>query len=103
MEQHNFESCQNDYGYGEIAVIGKKFDNMVDTINKLINEVYLSKVRQRETEFEVLRSQINPHFLYNALQLVKAEAVFCGNNEISQLVTSLGYLLDAMNNKRTWL
>jgi two-component system sensor histidine kinase YesM len=101
VEQHNFESCQNDYGYGEIAVIGKKFDNMVDTINKLINEVYLSKVRQRETEFEVLRSQINPHFLYNALQLVKAEAVFCGNNEISQLVTSLGYLLRyAMNNKK---
>ena len=99
--QHDFYPYENDYGYGEVAVLGKKFENMVSEINKLINEIYISKVRQREAEFEALRSQINPHFLHNALQLIKAEAVMNDNYEISRIITSLGYLLRySIDNKR---
>lgn len=100
VENHDFKTYEKDPGYGEIGFLRLKFEGMVSEINTLINDVYVSRMRQREAEFEALQNQINPHFLYNALQLVKAEAVLVDNHEISSIVTSLGYLLRyAMNTK----
>lgn len=81
------------YGYGEIAVLGNKFEIMVKRINALIQDVYETNVKQKDMEFKMLKSQINPHFLYNALQLIKTEAVLTDNKEISSIVTALGHLL----------
>lgn len=64
-----------------------------ETLRHLTKEMYQAKVKQREAELNVLRSQINPHFLNNTLNLIKAEAVRHGNKDISSIVTSLGYLL----------
>jgi two-component system sensor histidine kinase YesM len=101
IEQQDFKPVSSNYGYGETAILGERFESMAARIDMLIKDVYLSKVKQREAELDILRNQINPHFLYNALQLVKAEAVFSGNKEISSIVTSLGYLLRyTMNNKK---
>lgn len=100
VQNHDFKTYERDFGYGEIAFLRREFEGMVSEIDTLINDVYVSKMRQREAEFEALQSQINPHFIYNALQLVKSEAVFSGNREISSIVTSLGYLLRyAINTK----
>ena len=93
VKGHDFVPRRILYGYGEIAVLGIKFEGMVKQINSLIQDVYETKVKQKEMEFQMLKSQINPHFLYNSLQLIKAEAVLSGNDEISRIVTSLGNLL----------
>ncbi|XID92268.1 sensor histidine kinase [Paenibacillaceae bacterium WGS1546] len=89
----DFNTKKTDYGKGEIAIIGRKFENMVAEINKLIQDVYVSNLKQKEAELKELQSRINPHFLYNTLQLVKAEAVFGNNREVSAIVTSLGEML----------
>src|SRR5690606_15496851 len=39
------------------------------------------------------QSQIHPHFLYNTLQLIKAEAFLGNRKDVSDIVTSLGELL----------
>ncbi|WP_165452678.1 cache domain-containing sensor histidine kinase [Paenibacillus thalictri] len=93
VQTHDLSSRQVDYGQGEIAVIGQRFEGMVYEINKLISEVYVSNLKQKEAELKELQNQINPHFLYNTLQLVKAEAVFENHREVSTLVTTLGDLL----------
>lgn len=64
-----------------------------EKLQLLIKEMYITKLKQREAELNVLRSQINPHFFNNTLNLIKAEAVLSGNKSISSIVTSLGYLL----------
>jgi two-component system sensor histidine kinase YesM len=93
VQTHDFNTQQVDYGYGEVATIGRRFESMVFEINRLIQEIYVSNLKQKEAELKQLQNQINPHFLYNTLQLVKAEAVFGRNQEVSALVTTLGELL----------
>ena len=72
---------------------------MVDTLNNLVNEVLLSKIRQQKYELEILQSQINPHFLYNSLSLINSKAIIDGQNDISQMARLLSTFYRTMLNK----
>lgn len=78
---------------GEFLTVRTKFEEMADKISSLINDVYLAQMHQREMEFKALMNQINPHFLYNVLQLIQTKAVLAGNREIEDMITSLGSML----------
>ncbi|MFB9276873.1 cache domain-containing sensor histidine kinase [Cohnella cellulosilytica] len=93
VQKHDFNAQPTDYGYGEVAIIGERFERMVKEIHELIEQVYVSNLKQKEAELKELQQQINPHFLYNTLHLIKAEAVMERHREVSSLVTSLGELL----------
>jgi two-component system sensor histidine kinase YesM len=77
---------------------------MLARINELIEQVYLAEIKKKNAEFELLRHQITPHFMYNSLQLIKAEAIFSKNKQISQIVTSLANLLRySMDNQASFV
>lgn len=77
----------------EIMVIRMKFEEMAGNISKLINDVYLATLKKREMELQVLTNQINPHFLYNTLQVIQTKAVLCDNREIEEMILALGGML----------
>lgn len=80
------------YRYRELNHIGTKFMELMDRINLLIRQNYLSRIALKEEELKALQSQINPHFLFNTLQLLQTEIV-CGNIESSNhIVVSLSNL-----------
>ena len=54
----------------EIGRLGQRFNNMINSINNLINMVYDEQHQKREAELEIFRSQIKPHFLYNTLDTI---------------------------------
>jgi two-component system sensor histidine kinase YesM len=100
----NYRPVDIDYGVGEIADVGRKFETMLAKINELIEQVYLAEIKKKNAEFELLRHQITPHFMYNSLQLIKAEAIFSKNKQISQIVTSLANLLRySMDNQASFV
>ena len=51
----------------EVGILINSFHNMMDEINRLIDEVYVNKIALKEYELKALQAQINPHFLYYTL------------------------------------
>ncbi|MDQ1910277.1 sensor histidine kinase [Paenibacillus sp. GD4] len=54
----------------EIGILQAHFNRMTDNIKRLILEKYEEEVRKKNAELKALQAQINPHFLYNTLDMV---------------------------------
>ena len=54
----------------EAQVLSDSLNTMIDKINELLEQVKTEQIRLRKAEFELLQSQINPHFLYNTLDAI---------------------------------
>ena len=50
-------------------------------------------VKQKEAEFKMLASQINPHFLYNTLETIRMRAFCNGDRELAGIVKKLGKIM----------
>lgn len=99
VEQGDYEIEIVSNSTDEVGQLISSFKKMVCTINNLINEVLLSKIRQQKYEIEILQSQINPHFLYNSLSLINSKAIIAGQNDISQMARLLSTFYRTMLNK----
>ncbi|MBW4084159.1 histidine kinase [Paenibacillus sp. S150] len=77
----------------EIGQLTEGFNTMIGEIDRLVKEVYETRLKEREAELLSLQSQIHPHFLYNTLEMVNMLALQGSIRELSGVVTSLGKLL----------
>ena len=82
----------------EFGVLGNRFDQMADQIEALIKNVEEKQRRLRISENSALQAQINPHFLYNTLDLIKWNAKLGNTEDVTKITVSLGKLLRAMAN-----
>ncbi len=73
----------------EVGVLIRAFRRMMDEINKLISEVYESKIALQKSELRALQAQINPHFLYNSLSIINWKAIEADELEISKVTLDL--------------
>lgn len=80
----------------EFGIIGESINTMLDNIDKMNHKIfnmqsqlYEKELMQKETEVLTLQSQINPHFLYNTLECIRAIAVIHRINEIPIITTSM--------------
>ncbi len=83
----------------EIGEIGNGFLRMVDQLKDTINDVYVSKIKQREAEITALQAQINPHFLYNTLDSIHWLAVKRKNYDVSEQIEALAEIFRHVLNK----
>jgi len=54
----------------EVDELSEDFNKMVKTINNLLEEIKVANSKEREAELKALQVQINPHFLYNTLDVI---------------------------------
>ncbi|MGE7610545.1 cache domain-containing sensor histidine kinase [Paenibacillus sp. NPDC101420] len=87
-------------GKDEIGQLARQFNHMVRNINELMSEVQESnrqknatQLKQNEIKFKMMASQINPHFLFNALESIRMKALVRGQADISQVVRLLGKMM----------
>ncbi|NOW06630.1 cache domain-containing sensor histidine kinase [Clostridium beijerinckii] len=88
------------YGVDEIGQLYQDLKFMIESIRNLINQVYIQEIQeeklkasQKEAEFKMLSSQINPHFLYNTLETIRMKAFCKGDKEIADIVKKLGKIM----------
>ena len=70
----------------ELAQIAESFNVMCDSLQDYINRVYLSEIKQKNAELTALQNQINPHFLYNTLEIIRMEADSKGVRNVGQMI-----------------
>lgn len=73
----------------EIGRIAMNFNAMQDELQKQIETKYVYQIKLQQMELAMLYSQINPHFLYNTLDSIKAMADYHDVEEVGQMAQSL--------------
>lgn len=69
LELHNPDSIYVG-GSVEVQHLGMTIRKMVSQMKQLMDDVVREQEEKRKSEFDALQSQINPHFLYNALDSI---------------------------------
>jgi len=73
----------------EVNMLSDSLNLMIDKINELLEQVKKEQIRLRKAEFELLQSQINPHFLYNTLDTIVWLAEAGDQKKVVSMVGSL--------------
>lgn len=73
----------------ELGELSESMNLMIDKINELLEQVTNEQIRLRKAEFELLQSQINPHFLYNTLDTIVWLAEAGEEKEVVSMVENL--------------
>lgn len=89
----NFSIKAEIKGNYEIINLITKFNEMDDKIANLINENYLTQIREKEATIMALNIQLNPHFLYNTLNVINWVAIENDQDEISKIIVALSSML----------
>lgn len=77
----------------ELDNIGNAYNQMLDTIQELMEAVKFREAELRKSEMNSLMYQINPHFLYNTLDVIYMLARIHQEKEIMQMIQALTKLL----------
>lgn len=104
VEKGNFLASVDVKTKDEIGILGMQFNKMVKTIQKSIDIEYKLKIKQKESELKALQSQINPHFLYNTLDMIRWTARLENAMETGNLIEGLSKVFRMnLNNGEMWI
>lgn len=79
----------------EVQSLTRSFNRMVKDIHDLVNRLKLEERQKQAIRFQVLLSQMNPHFLLNTLNTIKSIAMQRDQDDIHDICVSLGKLLES--------
>lgn len=82
--------------FSEYVMISDALINVSSKLDGYIKKEYLWKLKQQETAMRALRHQINPHFLYNTLESIRARALVLEDRETAEAIEGLGRLYRTM-------
>ncbi|KRE70164.1 hypothetical protein ASL11_15295 [Paenibacillus sp. Soil750] len=86
----------------EIGELEVMFNQMAGRLGSLVEMLSSAKIKEKESSFQALQAQINPHFIYNSLSLLQWRALDQGDQiqveAIQSLTTFYRFALDNKSN-----
>lgn len=77
----------------EIGDIGKGINALSRNVVSLMDKRVADEQQKKDLQYQILQSQINPHFLYNTLNSIKWMATIQGSGGIAEMTTALARLM----------
>ncbi|GAA4835380.1 sensor histidine kinase [Paenibacillus vulneris] len=100
VKNQNFETIPDEESRDEIGQLIGEFNRMTLQIQSLIEDVYIadiqkknSELKQRQAQLHALHSQINPHFLFNALETIRMRSLMKSEKETARIIQNMAKML----------
>jgi two-component system sensor histidine kinase YesM len=96
VKNGDFAARIDDSREDELGQISRSFNDMLDELNLYIDRVYKAEIKQKQTELVALQARINPHFLYNTLEVIRMRAISQGAKDVGEMIYSLSVLFKSL-------
>lgn len=80
----------------ELGDVGRGINHLSQSVQGLMERRLADEKARQDLEYQMLQSQINPHFLYNSLNSIKWMATIQSADGIAEMTTSLAHLLKSV-------
>ncbi len=70
IKQDKLETRVDFTSSDEIGMLGRGFNNLMDKVTGLMDDIYKEQRFRRESELKLLQYQVKPHFLYNTIETI---------------------------------
>lgn len=97
VSHNDYEIVNNIQGDDELTATFQDLKSMVSKLKETEAQIYEAKIKeqalsnqQQQMELKLLANQINPHFLYNTLEMIRMKAFANGDRDVSQAIKLLG-------------
>jgi two-component system sensor histidine kinase YesM len=80
-------------GHDEVTQAQQTFNQMTEQLRTQIDEIKNEQKLIADTEMKAMQNQINAHFIYNALETIKMQAVIAGETDVEESINVLGKLM----------
>lgn len=84
----------------ELTMISERFNHMTENLDAYIKKVYTLEIEEQKARMKALQGQVQPHFLYNSLEVIRMNARVEGAKATSDMIYQLATLLRYTANHR---
>jgi len=96
VKSQTFDTIKHGETRDEIGQLTREFNRMTMQIKSLIDDVYVADIQKKSLEIEhrqaqlnALQSQINPHFLFNALETIRMRSLIKHEVETAKIIHNM--------------
>ncbi len=78
----------------ELGILSRKINQMLEDLFVYHERLTNAQVKQREAELKALKSQIQPHYLYNTLEVIRMSAIINHDESVAKMIKHLSNQLE---------
>ncbi|TVY06993.1 sensor histidine kinase [Paenibacillus cremeus] len=89
VERGNLNAIVEMRSFEEMNYLAANFNSMIDRVKQLVERVRIATASEKNAQIHALQSQVNPHFLYNTLDMIYWELDESKQERLGEIVLSL--------------